>query len=147
MTIAPGKIGKSYPAGQIASNNQAPTAQASVTNDRVGIIALILGIISIVLAVAVWLAVNAIADDVENIRGLIENSAQAASQSAVEAAVAAERADKAERSAALSREYAVQVYPQLNRLGYPIMSPGEENHPAALPADYERLDNFAEKQP
>ena len=127
MTEKPGRVGRSYPAGQSAANNSAPTAQASVTNDRVGLIALILGILAVVMAVALLLTVLDVSRDVETVRGLIENSAANASQSAVAAAVAAERADKAERSAALSREYAIQVYPQLNRLGLPIKTPGEEH--------------------
>lgn len=147
MTTAPGKVGKSYPVGQVASSNQAPTAQASVTGDRYGLVALILGIIAIVLAVIVWVSVIGIAADVENIRGLIENSAQAASQSAVDAALAAERADKAERASAINREYAVQVVGQLNRMGFPVMSPGEKDHPLAQPEDYAKLDAFTQEQP
>lgn len=127
MTEKPGRVGRSYPAGQSAANNSAPTAQASVTNDRVGLIALILGIVALVIAVALLVTVWSISRDVESVRSLIENSAASASQSAVEAALAAERADKSERSAALSREYAIQVYPQLNRLGLPIKTPGEEH--------------------
>ena len=144
-----GKLGKSYPAtyGQDAKNNNGPTAQASVTGDRFGwIVALVFAILALVLAVIMVLTVRSMSNDLENVRGLIENSAAAASSSAISSALAAERADKAERSAAISREYAVQVYPQLNRLGYPILSPGEEGHPIAQPEDYERLDKFAEIQ-
>jgi hypothetical protein len=105
---------------------------------------LIVAIVALVCAAALLVSVWQIGQSVETALGAIQNAAANSTQSAIEAALAAERADKAERSAALSREYAVQVYPQLNRLGYPIMSPGEENHPAALPEDYERLDHFAE---
>lgn len=145
MTEKPGRIGKQYPVAQTASNNSAPTAQASVTGDRYGLVALILGIVAIVLAVALLVTVWSISKDVDNVRGLIENSAASASQAAVDAALASERADKAERSAALNREYAVQVVGQLNRMGYPVISPGEQGHPPALPADYAKLDAYKDE--
>jgi hypothetical protein len=146
VTEKPGRVGRSYPVTQSAANNSAPTAQASITNDRVGIIALILGIVAVVLAVVLLLSVWSISRDVESVRGLIESSAQAASDAATEAARAAERASNAERSAAINREYAVQVVGQLNRMGYPVMSPGEKDHPLAQPEDYAKLDTFAEQQ-
>lgn len=148
MTSAPGKVGKSYPIGegQHSSNNTAPTQQVNVGERYGWVVALLIGIAALILAIMMIVAVRSMSTDIENVRGLIENSARAAAQSAVEAALASERADKAERSAALSREYAVQVYPQLNRLGYPIMSPGEENHPAAQVEDYQRLQNFVESK-
>lgn len=59
---------------------------------------------------------------------------------------AAERAFQAQQSAAINREYAVQVVGQLNRMGFPVMSPGEKDHPLALPEDYEKLDEFAKQQ-
>lgn len=58
----------------------------------------------------------------------------------------AERAFQAQQSAAINREYAVQVVGQLNRMGYPVMSPGEKDHPLALPEDYEKLDAFARQK-
>lgn len=58
----------------------------------------------------------------------------------------AERAFNAQQSAAINREYAVQVVGQLNRMGFPVMSPGEKDHPPALPEDYARLAAFAEQQ-
>lgn len=146
MTEKPGRVGRSYPVGQSAANNSAPTAQASVTNDRVGLIALILGIIAVVMAVALLLTVLNVSRDVEAVRSLIENSAAAASQSAVNAALAAERADKAERSAAINREYAVQVFPQLNRMGFPVRTPGEVDHYVARPEDYAALEAFRQQQ-
>lgn len=112
---------------QDSKNNHGPTAQASVSGDKYGWVALLIAILALVAAVAAYIRLNSIGDDLQNIRGLIENSAASASQAAVESAVAAERADKAERSAALSREYAIQVYPQLNRLGLAIKTPGEEH--------------------
>lgn len=141
----PGSADRFYPAeGQHSNGNSAPTAQATATaGDRNGwIVALVLAIAALIMAVTMIATLRGISNEVENVRGLIENSAQAASQSAVNAAVAAERADKAERSAALNREYAVQVVGQLNRMGYPVISPGEGEHPPALPADYEKLDAF-----
>jgi len=139
----PGKVGKSYPAVN-ASDNRAPTAQASIVGDKFGLFALVVAIVALVCAAVLLVSVWQIGASVESALGAIQNSAASSSQAAVDAALAAERADKAERSAALSREYAVQVYPQLNRLGYPVLTPGEEGHPAALPEDYERLDRFAE---
>lgn len=59
---------------------------------------------------------------------------------------AAERAFNSQQSAALAREYAVQVFPQLNRLGYPVISPGEPNHPTAQPEDYAKLDAYIEQR-
>lgn len=142
-----GRVGKSYPAVQHSNHNSAPTAQAHASaGDRVGLIALILGILALLVAIYLALSVSGFRDELQNIRGLIENSAQAAAQSAVEAALASERADKAERSAAINREYAVQVVGQLNRMGFPVMSPGEKDHPLALPEDYARLDEFAKQQ-
>ena len=134
MTEKPGRVGRSYPAGQSAANNGGPTAQASVTNDRVGLIALILGIIAVILAVALYLSVRTVASDVENIRGLIENSAASASQSASAAAVAADRTDRAERRANIAEAYAKQVYVELNRLGYPVQTPIEEHSVAPVEA-------------
>lgn len=58
----------------------------------------------------------------------------------------AERAFQAQQSAAINREYAVQVVGQLNRMGFPVMSPGEKDHPLALPEDYEKLNEFAKQQ-
>lgn len=46
----------------------------------------------------------------------------------VDAARSSERADQAERSAAISRLYSVQVYTELNRLGYPVKTPAELDH-------------------
>lgn len=54
----------------------------------------------------------------------------------------AERAFQAQQSAAINREYAVQVVGQLNRMGYPVISPGEKDHPLAQPADYAALEAF-----
>lgn len=59
---------------------------------------------------------------------------------------AAERAFQAQQSAAINREYAVQVVSQLNRMGYPVMSPGEKDHPLATPEDYAKLEEFAKQQ-
>lgn len=58
----------------------------------------------------------------------------------------AERAFQAQQAAAINREYAVQAVAQLNRMGYPVMSPGEKDHPLALPEDYAKLDAFAKQQ-
>lgn len=137
MTEKPGRIGKQYPAteGNHASSNHAPTAQAHASaGDRVGLIALILGIIAVILAVALYLSVRTVASDVENIRGLIENSAASASQSASAAAVAADRTDRAERRANIAEAYAKQVYVELNRLGYPVQTPIEEHSVAPVEA-------------
>jgi hypothetical protein len=140
-----GRIGKSYPVVEV-KDNKGNTAQASIVGDRFGwIVALVIALAALILSVMVMATIWGLRNDVENIRGLVENSAASASQAAVQSAVAAERADKAERSAALSREYAVQVYPQLNRLGYPVLTPGEEGHPQAQPEDYERLERFKEQ--
>lgn len=143
-----GKIGKSWPAtnGNEATGNTAPTAQASVNNDRLGPLALILSVLALILAVVVLVSIWRVSSDVNNVRSLIENAAASASQSAVDAALAAERADKAERSAAINREYAVQVFPQLNRMGYPVRTPGEVDHYTAQPEDYADLQRFTEQQ-
>ena len=142
LETKPGKIGKAYPVNH-SRENSAPTAQASIVGDRFGVVAMIIALLALVLAIVLIVSLWRLSSDLQTARSLIEKASEDASRSAVSAAVANERADKAERSAALSREYAVQVYPQLNRLGYPIMSPGEENHPVALPEDYARLDNFS----
>lgn len=64
---------------------------------------------------------------------------------AVQAAVANERADKAERSARLSLEYAVMVYPELNRLGFHVLTPGE-NHETVPPASYRKYESFVSRK-
>lgn len=132
--------------GNEASSNTAPIAQASVQGDRLGLIALILGILALLFAIYVVVTVSAFRSDLDNIRGLIENSANAATNAQVDAARSADRAYQAQQSAALAREYAVQVFPQLNRMGYPVKSPGEPEHPTAQPQDYEAVDNYIERR-
>lgn len=59
---------------------------------------------------------------------------------------AAERAFQAQQSAAINREYAVQVVGQLNRMGFPVISPGEKDHPLAQPEDYAALEAFRQQK-
>lgn len=126
------------------NNNSAPVAQAVVKfiERTPSWVYLLISVVALVFAVALWLDVRRMTDDFDDVRRMIESSQGAAINAVRDAAVAAERADKAERSAALNREYAVQVVGQLNRMGYPVISPGENDHPPALPADYEQLDTF-----
>lgn len=131
-TARPGKVGKAYPAstGNSSNGNTAPSAQASIVGDRIGwVVALIVAVIALAFAIALLMVVRSIGNDVENVRGLIENSAAAASSSAVDAARAAERSNTAERRAATSEIYAKQIYVELNRLGYPVRTPAEEHEP------------------
>jgi hypothetical protein len=65
---------------------------------------------------------------------------------AVNAALAAERAEQSSVAARMAREYAVQVFPQLNRMGYPVRSPGEPDHYTAQPEDYEKVDNYIKQR-
>ncbi len=131
MTDLPGKVGKSYPAiNGNQSNGNAPSAQVSINGERFGwIIALIIGLIAIVAVAFLFAVIRSIGADMENVRGLIENSAAAASQSASDAARSAERAMQAERHSAISEIYTKQVYVELNRLGYPVRTPAEEHEP------------------
>ena len=111
--------------GDVSPTNRDGNQQINYFGERYGwVVALVFSVLA--LAAALWLVsdVRGMRGDLENIRSLIEGSAAAAAQSAVNAAVAAERADKAERAAAINHEYAVQVVGQLNRMGYPVMSPG-----------------------
>jgi hypothetical protein len=125
----PGKVGKQFPASGV-NGNTAPVAQANNYGDRLGwVVALILGLIAIVAVAFLFAVVRSIGADLNNIRGLIENSAAAASSSAVDAARAAERSNTAERRAATSEIYAKQIYVELNRLGYPVRTPAEEHEP------------------
>src|SRR5688572_17879664 len=64
----------------------------------------------------------------------------------ISATRSAERAFQAQQSAAINREYAVQVFPQLNRMGYPVRTPGEADHYVAQPEDYADLDAFHEQK-
>lgn len=57
-----------------------------------------------------------------------EASQAVAIEASVNAARAAERADQAERAAAISEINAKQIYVELNRLGYPVLTPAEP-HP------------------
>lgn len=125
MTSAPGKVGKSYPVGegQNSTHNSGPTAQANVTGDRFGwIVALLFAVLALVLAIAMYVTVRSMSNDLENVRGLIENSAAAASSSASAAAVSADRSDRAERRANIAEAQAKQVFVELNRLGYPVQT-------------------------
>lgn len=144
------RVGKATPVadpvGNHARNSSAPVSQSSanVYGDRVGLIALIVGIIALIVALFVAFTLRSIWNDVQQARSAIESAVGQVTQSAVNAAVAAERADKAERAAALSREYATQVYPELNRLGYPVHTPIE--HHAPIPSEaYKDHDNFEGK--
>lgn len=128
-------------------SNKDGNQQVNFFGERYGwVVALVFGILALLAAMWLLSDVRAMRSDLENIRRLIENSAAAASQSAVNAALAAERADKAERSAAINREYAVQVFPQLNRMGFPVRTPGEVDHYVAQPEDYAALEAFRQQQ-
>lgn len=133
--------------GDVAPSNRDGNQQINYFGERYGwVVALVFAILAIVVAAILWSEVRSARGDLENIRGLIESSASAATNAAVEAARAAERADKAERSAAINREYAVQVFPQLNRMGFPVRTPGEVDHYVAQPEDYARLDAFRQQK-
>lgn len=128
-------------------SNKDGNQQVNYFGERYGwVVALLVGILG--LAAALWLLadVRAMRGEMQNIGRLIQDSAASASQAAVNAAVAAERADKAERSAAINREYAVQVFPQLNRMGFPVRTPGEVDHYVAQPEDYARLEAFRQQK-
>jgi hypothetical protein len=133
--------------GDVAPTNRDGNQQINYFGERYGwVVALLFGVLALIAAIWMVSDVRGMRGELENIRILIEGSADAAAQSAVDAAVAAERADKAERAAAINREYAVQVVGQLNRMGYPVMSPGEKDHPLAQPEDYARLEAFRAQQ-
>jgi hypothetical protein len=121
--------------------------QLIVLGDRYGwIVAIIVGILALAAVFYLLGDIRSMRGDLENIRGLIENSAAAAQRAAVDAALAAERAEQSRVNAAINREYAVQVVGQLNRMGFPVMSPGEKDHPLAQPADYAALEEFRKQQ-
>jgi hypothetical protein len=133
--------------GDVAPTNRDGNQQINYFGERYGwVVALLFGFLALIAALWMVSDVRGMRGDLENIRVLIEGSAAAASQSAVNAALAAERADKAERSAAINREYAVQVFPQLNRMGFPVRTPGEVDHYVAQPEDYARLEAFRHQQ-
>lgn len=115
--------------GNSGTHNSAPFAQANAGDSKGWIVALFVGLAALIVALlaifSVWRATDRISDALQSMGSL----SSVAIESARNAAVASERADKAERSAALSREYAIQVYPQLNRLGLPLKTPGEEHEP------------------
>lgn len=149
MTQKLGRLGRPYPAptdGNQAHQNAAPTAQANVSNDKYGWVALLVAVAALIAALAVLFKLDNLVDELRRMEGVVLEAASNASSSAVNAAVANERADKAERSAAIQREYAVQVFPQLNRMGYPVLSPGEPDHPVAQPEDYAKLDNYVQRR-
>lgn len=117
--------------------NSSPVAQsiASVADKTPNWFFLLISVVALIFALLMWADARSMRNEVQNIRLLLErqiNSAdQAAAQaarSAVEAAVANERADKAERHAAISEINAKQIYVELNRLGYPVLTPAEP-HP------------------
>jgi hypothetical protein len=132
-TERPGKIGKAYPVNDARENN-GPTAQASIVGDRYGWIALIIGVIALVLAVIVIVAMWGLAADLNEARRAIETASVNMTQSAVAAATSADRADRAERRANIAEAYAKQVYVELNRLGYPVQTPIEEHSVAPVEA-------------
>lgn len=136
--------------GDGISHNTAPTAQAKALVNLIdrtpAWVYLLVSLVAAALALGMWLDVRRMSDAVDDINQRLEDSQAALINSVKDAALAAERADKAERSAALNREYAVQVVGQLNRMGYPVISPGETDHPPALPADYEKLDAFKKER-
>ena len=112
--------------------------QLNFNGDRYGwIVGLVFAILAIVLVVLLWGEVRSARSDVENIRQLIENSAAAAAEAASGAAVAADRADRAERRANIAEAQAKQVFVELNRLGYPVLTTIED-HPVAPAEAYKR---------
>lgn len=110
----------------------------------VAIAALVLSI----LAGSAWLnarsELDALIKQVNQLSSRVDAYEAAVRDMSADAAVAAERADKAERSAALSRLYAVQVYPELNRLGYPVNTPAGTHDPVP-PEAYANHDHFVEE--
>lgn len=142
---------KDYPVdgGDGVSHNTAPVAQAIIkfVERTPAWVYLLISLIAVVVALAVWHDVRRIQSDFNDVRQMLQNAQAAIVNSVRDAALAAERADKAERSAALNREYAVQVVGQLNRMGYAVISPGEVDHPPALPEDYKKLDAFIKEHP
>lgn len=136
--------------GDGISHNTAPTANAKAFInffDRTPAwVYLLISVLAAAMAVAMWLDTRRMQADFDRIRVLLEGAQRAAVDAVRDAALSSERADKAERSAALNREYAVQVVGQLNRMGFPVMSPGEVGHPPALPEDYAKLDAFIEQR-
>ena len=116
--------------GNEAQNNHAPTAQASVSGG--GLVALIISIIAIVAAVALMVVVWQFSLEVARTRQAVEEATGRNTESAVQAAMAAERANIAERRANISELYAKQVFVELNRLGYPVKTPAEEHSVAPV---------------
>lgn len=86
------------------------------------IMSLVMTIVALIMAfVGWWIASQALRDAREAIQG--------AQTARIDAQRSADRADIAERRANISEVYAKQVYTELNRLGYPVLTPLEMHPP------------------
>lgn len=121
---------------------------AEANNYGTDIPAFVLILVAIAAIAALIVSIVALATirgTLEDVRDALRGSVAASS----EAALASERADKAERSAALSREYAVSAFFQTqvewSKHGVIIQSPLEHHDPIPDEA-YTQHDNYVETQ-
>lgn len=151
-----GRIGKQYPAGQQPNDdghtdirgNRGPVLVAiqKIVDKTPNWFFLLVAVLALIFAILAEMHARHMRSEVEAIRSLLDTAVNRAIESASNAAVAKNDAAHAATSAAINREYAVQVFPQLNRLGYPVKTPGEPGHYVAQPEDYANLDAYAEQR-